>query len=641
MNHGALMVSQVDLLLPPILSTSLYNGGTGEEVRVSWVNRAPVTSRLERNDGGGWVHQATYASGVASVDTGLIRSATRTWRVRHENGDNVSAWSAVVPDPTGLPAPTSISAVYGNVAPAGTKARVAWTNANGLYALELRKNGGTPVALAAGTSTWDDSVPFVSTDTFQTRHVYSGYESPWTANVSVNTIPAPLAPATSLYSGSLVKFAWTANGTYGNYQQRVEADTGGGFALVANVAAGTVLYDSGLAQSAARTWRVRNEQGGVVSAWTTPVADPGVLAPTSFASAYAGDTTVSLSWVNRAAAYLTEIERKDTTTWVAQTTTTAGATTYASGLAPLTGRQWRVRHTFNGFTSSWVTVDDPPLNAPSGLTITHGGSAINFENDQATWVVGNAEATGELQYWNGSIWQIGWEPLAGTSNVETDIERAAVRKWRLRHVLGAAVSAWSNEAVSPSDMELPTGVTLSVTGGFVSLAWINAVPSTTARYETRLEYNSGGSWLLATTVAPGTAGHTSSLTPLNGRQWRLRHEFNGFLSAYTAVVTEVVAASVAAPTNLRDSVYFASGNDRVRVEWDYANPSYETEVQQSANAGGSWDAGVTKSSGVQAHDTGVITGTAGIEDYRWRIRHTSGGVTSDWVGPISYTGGAA
>lgn len=677
-----MLVKQPDVaLLPPSsLATVLYSGGTGEEVRVTWVNTAAAVSRLEYDDGlgSGFVLAITAAIGVTSYDSGLLRLSTRLWRIRHESTTN-SNYSSSVGDPTFVATPTGVSAAFNLVSPVGTKTTVAWSNAKGIYAIDVRKNVGSPASQAGGTTAFNDTVSLASTDTWDLRHTYRGFVSAWTSPVSVTTIPAPTVPTTVLYSTTKVRVGWTravqSGNTFASYTVRLEKDEGSGFVFVANTAANATTYDSALDQSSVRSWRVRNEFGGVVSAWTTSVADPGITPPTSLAATNVSAAT-RLTWVNANGVWGLELQRNDTgSTWVADSAFAGGTVIDNTGLTPSSTRSWRLRHAYNGFVSAWVTVIDPAVPVPTNVFMQIHADDPTFGED-LLWDQDASVSQVQIQRSDGTLWSFdtgAFSSTPGTNRLySSTIERTSISGWRIRSVSGSEFSEWVG-AASFAGVDDPAGLALSVVGGNVAVDWTQSPSLAYNRCNTQFEWNTGSGWTpygTATGLTPAEVGaltisgppysHTrtfqTTLVPQSGRQWRARNALNGFISGYTTSVTEPVLKSIAGsgsasgtasgaltivpyvppPVTLADPDDFASstysdGGLRVQLTWSETDAGLSIQI---------WYASDGTTYGLSDVVGGASSGLyqTGIRDLAgpgsWKIRATDGTHFSNYTSPV-------
>jgi len=446
------------------------NHGAGvafEQVVLSWTaGDGGSTTEIEQWTGSSWVSAGSAGAGVTSLATGADRSSVTQWRAQHDAGGVLSAYSNIATDPGDMGAPGGLGTGFDALG----KVQLTWSNAapsgTARYDTAIERNDGaswvSAGAVGPGVGSFASGLSTLPGRSWRVRHLFNGFVSGYSAVAFDPPLPDPSGLATSLgtaASAELVTLSWT-NGD-ATAATDIEFWNGSAWVSAGGVGAGVSSAPTGAVRSSTNQWRVRHNKGGALSGYSNTATDPGTLAAPSGAgtSFHSGDK-VRVSWTNAApsgtALYGTTVEAS--TNGGSSYSTIAGVgpgvSSMDTALVSLgSGRIWRLRHTFNGFSSPWASGGgDPEL--PSFTIVSDFDGTFQLLRILATAPL-QFPAEVERSLDGGTTWEGVGSAGAGDVQLFQDVGSAppGARLYRARYstIVGGqpVVGPYSNTATDP------------------------------------------------------------------------------------------------------------------------------------------------------------------------------------------------
>lgn len=397
-------------LAVPAAPTNLSAAATSQtSVSLTWTppvagttNGTPTNILVQRR-----ISPAAFAtiqtlSGTASsaTDATAVASTTYDYRLIATNaaGSSAASNTASVTTPAPPPAPPNAPSSLIATAPQFNQVNLSWTDNSSDesgFRIERSTTGAAGPFTEIGTvaanivNFADSSVSASTAYSYRVRAYNQNGNSTYSNVASITTpaIPLPAAP-TGLTVGTItqtsIALSWTDNATNETGYSLERSISGGAFAVLTSLPAGTTTYtDQSLSAATQYSYRVRAFNGtgnsaysNTVTATTQAIPPQPPLAPTSLAASLTGTQQVTLTWVDNATnetGYTVERRVSATPTFATIATLGSNIATYVdSTVALATSYDYRVRAfnaAGNSAYSNIVTIAVPGAPPPPGPTV--------------------------------------------------------------------------------------------------------------------------------------------------------------------------------------------------------------------------------------------------------------------------------
>jgi len=362
--------------------------GSGS-VSVSWIasQASSVTYTVERSTAVDFsanvVEVGTGVSGTSVIDL-VSDIATHYYRVKASNGEGVSAWSVTAAASTALTPPASLSTSVSTAWP--LVVTLTWPAVPGATGYEVQRSTSTGFTTTTTVPTVGSSTSTTDTTAAPSATYYYRVRATATAGTSVSgwtTAPTvTVTPSTAIVrvTGLVLRMApvgasptvnatWTSQAWAGTYTVQFATNSAFTLGLVTQSVTSAATSYAGLTVGVRYYVRVRAEQPGVLTTWSSsgsivvsPPPRPATLVAT-LAAAVPGSADVTLTWTPKTTApiggYI--LQRATDSLFVTATTIATpspGATTYLdAGLARNVRYYWRIVAVNSaGQSTTWRTV---------------------------------------------------------------------------------------------------------------------------------------------------------------------------------------------------------------------------------------------------------------------------------------------
>ncbi len=368
-----------------------------------------------------------------------------------------------------------------------------------------------------------------------------------------------LASAPSVNPTTSITLSWTNNLTTATGYTVQRSTNGTTWTTVTStVPAGTYTYtDSGLAANTQYYYRVQANNGTLYSNVVATMTQPP--APTNLTATYnTSNQTVTLTFTKNGLSstdYAVDVSTDGGVTWTTQTagiSSGSGSTNYTDTSAPeLATLQYRVRAVYGTNSSaptSVATVTTTILKAPTGFTVTAGGSSAVLkwtDNTTTNSTVSIERST------DGTNWTVIASVNHGVQTyTNSPVTEGGRYYYRIRNYDSAATPPTYSAYATASAITVPPAapthaeVLFSPLPTLVArLLWVNNSTSVTA-YEVDRSTNGGSTWTtLSNTLAANSTSYTDT-TVTNGQAYEYRVEAlaNGLASASVTTLSETASA---------------------------------------------------------------------------------------------------
>ena len=480
----------------------------------------------------------TSTSGSSS---GLSSNTTYEVQVRSVKGTAVSAWSSPVTGTTDA----ETLAVPANIhvdARTTTTITFDWNthSVSGTgYRYRYRKAGTTSYTYGTTTSSRVTLTGLESGTSYQfsVRAERTGYRSS-SYSSAVTAVTKPSTPTgLSIQSRTSTSVTLNWNSVTGATQYRL--DLGG----TEYVVSGTSKSITGLSSGSTHSAKVRAENSGGNSSYSsslTVVLPPAT--PKSISASLSG-TTITVSWGASSGATLYRIQIGSITK------TATGTSVSATGLTRGSTYSIQVRAENSGGNSSYgstISITIPPAvptnireTADSTSSITWSWNAVSGATSYQYQVRRSGATT-----WGSS------QSTTSTSGSSSSLSSNTIYEIQVRSVKGTAVSAWSSPVTGTTDAEtlaVPANVHVDArTTTTITFDWnTHSVSGTGYRYR----YRKAGTYLYTYGRTTSSRVQISSLESGTSYEFSVKAERTGYnSSSYSSAVTAVTKPST--PTGL-------------------------------------------------------------------------------------------
>lgn len=438
---------------------------------------------------------------------------------------------------------------------------------------------------------------------------------------SIDAPPTPTGFSLDSATGSSISMSCNVAGsTAGNNlasHYRFDREGGGSSLQPTNS-----FVNSGLPNGYQDRWRVRAENPGGVSAytsWLTGITIPST--PGNLGHVSSTTSTITMDWDAVNGAYGYRVHRSG-----AGELTTGNTSLTWSSLSPGTSYQFRVRaesQTPNGTGgnsnySSWVTLWTAPVapTTPSVSELTHDSVKLDWNT-----IAGANNYRVERRVAGGIFSLV--VNTSSTSFEDIGLTEGQTYEYRVRAEGAGGVSGWSGTrsitTVPPPDTPPGLSVT-SVDTDFINLQWTPVAGAALYRVQRlSLSMNIQGNWtsndvsFTDNTVQPGTSYY-----------YRVRSESNlGGVSNYSGVVRGDSAGNPQQPPRLADVGNFNAGSTQV-FEWEFDTENFEdAQVERHFQVRRVSDSVVVVDAVAETSDTAYTVSSGTLPNnvqYEWRVR---------------------
>ena len=623
-----------------------------------------------------WVDIAGSSAATRSLTLwGLTNGQAYTFQIRAVNGEGVGDASALASaTPLGRPgAPAGLVA-----AAAEGEVRLSWDDPGNTSITKYQIRRGQPRwfqpwsqwtdIAGSGATTTSHMVSGLDNGgeyTFQIRAVNDSGEGPESGSVTGRLLWRPGAPVglTAAVRDGQVELSWEAGPDKwsGIIKYRYRQSTDGGTSwdqdwsnIYQSSAATRSLTLWGLTNGQVYTFQIRAVNGegegdasALVSA--TPLGRPGAPAGPA---AVAAEGEVRLSWDDPGNASITKYQIRQKrvgwfqlwSRWVNVAGSGAATTSHTvTGLAnggEYTFQIRAVNDSGEGPGSASVTAS--PMGPPSaveGLAARAGAGQVVL-----AWVDPDDAHIIKYQYRQstdgGTSWLPEWTDMSGsgattTSHTVTGLTNGTEYTFEVRAVNGegAGVGSVSVTATPVPPLGVPTGFTVAVGDGQVTLSWDDPGNTGITKYQVR--HNSGSWWrvlLTGWTEMAGSGATTTSHTVTglsNGIAYtfQIRAANDGRKGDGSGLVT-VRLGPPGAPAGLAA----VADNGRVSLSWAVGLDNVEAissyQYRSSSDGGSTWDPEWTDIAGSGATTAShTVTGLTNGTEHTFEVRAVNGAGT--------------
>jgi titin len=313
---------------------------------------------------------------------------------------------------------------------------------------------------------------------------------------------APAGLSANAVSASQIDLAWgAASGTVADYRIERSTSSGGAFAQIDAVAAGTLTYNNtGLASATEYFYRVRACNLGGCSGYSNVASDTTFLVPptppTSVTATAVSSTQINVAWSGATGVVATyNVFRKDSISGTGYQVVASGTgTSYSdNSVAAATKYFYQVRACNLAGCSGMspdvsATTFPPPPSAPGALTAT----AVSASQIDLAWGASTGTVSKYLIERKTSGAYAVIDSTTSTSYSNTGLSASTQYFYRVSACNVSGCSSPTSEATATTQAvppPAPTGAKAVISGFQIAVSW-TASPGTVANYQ--IERRAGG-----------------------------------------------------------------------------------------------------------------------------------------------------
>lgn len=460
-------------------------------------------------------------------------------------------------------------------------------------------------ASANSPSYQDKTVTSLNTHSYRVRAVFVTNSSTYSNTLTVSTPQEPPGAPTGLsvnaQSSNSVKLTWNngSGGTPSDYRVERGTSSGGPFNLLQTVAYSRTptFTDNGVSGGQTYCYRVRAQNGSLVSDFTSAVCASTPTAPTNVKNLKAtatGSSSIKLTWDGYGKENGIDIERRTGQTggWSKVGSTISNNGEYTdNGLNASTEYCYRIAESGYDYSATvCATTQQSVPNAPARLTVTAvSSSQINLQwadvsDNETGFQVERADSP------TAPFTKIADPGQNSTSYNDQNLSASKQYCYRVRAVNGVGTSGYTSTecATTPAP---PVGVpqnlaAVAVSTTQINLTW-NAV-SGASSYQLERSPNGTDNWnKIADPAGNATSYEDKNLSQNTRYFYRIRAVINGTAGGYSNVANAITPdAPPAAPARL---VATAVAYNQINLTWaDLSNNETGFQIERSPNGTDNW-----------------------------------------------------
>ncbi|HKJ67022.1 MAG TPA: fibronectin type III domain-containing protein, partial [bacterium] len=505
-----------------------------------------------------------------------------------------------------------------------------------------------------------DNLSHSTTYYWRVRAANPGGASSWSV-AHFSTVPdAPEAPrlispaAESTNQPVSVALSWEAVEGVESYQLELASEPGFSDPVHSITGIeGTTYQINNLAYESTYYWRVRAENSGGVSPWSTvwhfstvPAAPdvPALAAPADEATNQ--PTSLTLTWqdVPQATAYQLQVATNSEFTAIVDEESLSSQTSFeVTNLERDRTYYWRIRSQNPGGTSAWSAswrfTTIPPVSSAPGLVAPLNGAENQPLMTPLVWHLSENADTYQLQVAldkNVTSIIIDQADLTDSTKTPAILTYNTAYYWRVRAKNPGGFSTWSPLWTFTTVPPTPGTPVLSapVNGATdqptdLTLIWQSIDQAT---YHLQLAYDPGFSNLVADQPVLQTSSYAvTNLERDRDYYWRVRAESSGGISDWSSTRTFTTIPPAPTTPNLTAPVDGASDQPTTcALSWQAAERAASYHLQVATDAG---FADPIFDNAALTDLSATLSNLSRDQTYYWRVRAANTGGQSAWAGP--------
>ena len=672
-----------DLSAPTLLYPAHQSTGVVLEPLLRWnavTNATSYTVQYARNSAmtEGLVTRENITATQLQLSA-LLANTSYAWRVRAQNGTAVSTWSTIwyftTKAPDALAAPVLLSPAHQSTGIV-LEPLLRWyavTNATS-YTVQYARNSAMTEGLVTReniTATQLQLSALLANTPYawRVRAQNGTVISPWSAiwyfttkapdSLAAPVLISPENQSTGVVIEPLLRWNAVSNATSYTVQYARNTAMNEGLVTRENLTA-TQVQLSALLANTIYLWRVRAQNGTLVSPWSTiwifttkpassSLAAPILLSPGNQSTGIVIEPLLRWNAVTNATSYTVQYARNSTMTEGLVTRENLTATqVQISALLANTTYAWRVRAQNGTLVSPWSTIwifttktATSSLAAPVLLSPANQSTGVGLDSALLYWNFVNGATSYTIQYARNSAMTEGLVTLENITSSPfrlTALLANTTYAWRVRAQNGTTISPWSTIWIfttKAATVTLAAPVLLSPalqsTGVVLEplLKWnpVTNATSYTVQYARNTAFTEG---LVTRENLSATQVQVSALLANTTYVWRVRAQNGTSVSAWSTVwyfTTKANTTTLAAP------ILNAPANQSIGVSldallyWNKVDSATSYTVQIARNS--AMTEGLVTSENLTAI-TLRLPALLANTTYAWRVRAQNGTTVSPW-----------